>query len=190
MFLREFRSYDALSQLWIASTHRYPWRQAPCTFLRSDVHPHIASHLAAKACALPRLNQLPEDIKTMIWDLSGSHLLSRYSAAVALARQVSWPLDNDEPLSVSLHCISTWDRGSSRPLLLSSRTSEIHSDIYITVDSHGIRQIQCLQKGSPAQERRSEKTAFIVIRHNELQGTYAIVHFKVPTKTQHRPRLY
>lgn len=162
LYTRRATSPNKLYRLWFASLGRYPWPSSPALLLPSKLESARASHLAADIYGLKRLAGLPREISTMVWNLLGSNDLLRLSAVLEIVDFLSQSrTDFDKSISIPLHRIQAWRRGSS-PII---STDISHSLIELTIDSKGIKSIERLS--SLTYKPRSQYIVYMVIRANQ-----------------------
>lgn len=177
---------DCLDHLWITTAWRTPWRQAPNLRLEE---PAITPDLSrVDALGIPRMRVLPPEILGMVYYNSATSLFWRYSRALDLARRLSTTSTDstaclDELLSVPLCTVSAWKRSGSPAFSKIARQLPIFR---LTIDSHGIREIERLPERPRVQRTRTDSLAFVILEQCYLQGVTA--HFKViiPSSSQKR----
>ncbi|KAK0111437.1 hypothetical protein ONS95_001797 [Cadophora gregata] len=149
-----------MHRLWSASLGRYPWPGSPALLLPPKPETDRASRLAADIYSLNELRRLPSEITTMIWTLLGQHDLLRFSTVLELVVFLSHT-EFDDSISIPLHQVEVWRRGSV-PV---TRKDKSNSLIELTIDSRGIVYIERLK--SSAHKRRSDFIVYTTIKPSQ-----------------------
>lgn len=129
------------SRLWTLAAWSYPWLRCAPLLLLPELAITRATRHAVANCGLERLATLPPEIVLMIWELSQPAVLLRLCAVLDVVDRLDRAAD-DAVVSMPLRQVQAWERGSVVP----TRSNCVDkSDIFITIDSWGIRRIERLR---------------------------------------------
>ncbi|KAK8001404.1 hypothetical protein PG991_013626 [Apiospora marii] len=160
--MKECRAEDALDRLWAAVVSRRPWRGAPDLRLGRDAGFDMELVCAkAEEYGFPCFKRLPSELVRIVYTHSSLATFWRYIAIVSLARKLGAAPTRSG--SLPLRDVSAWSRGWERPALLPSPPPERLSSIRLTVDWHGVKQIERLSGMPPCRRWVSENARFIIL---------------------------
>lgn len=163
---------DRGNDLWTTAAWRAAWPYAKDLRL---VAPPVAPDIeAADRLGLSGMGTLPAEICHAIWGHSPSAPFWRYSAARHLARQVS-STSRGHLTRVPLCEVSFWERGR-QPVV---KPADDGTLIRITIDSHGLQQIERLRVAPPVRTWRTDKLAFALMYPDDYESW--VVYFSVST---------
>lgn len=178
LFMKECQTEDALDRLWAAVVSRRPWRGAPDLRLGRDANFDMELVCAkAEEYGFQCFKLLPPELIRLVYAYSSLATFWRYVAIVGWARELR--AAPTASCSLPLRDVETWRRGQGRPALLPS-PPEWPSSIRLTIDGHGVKQIERLPGIPPFRRWVSENTRFIILTEGVVdQLENIMVQYKV-----------
>ena len=168
-------SPDALDRLWRVAAWRRPWRTAPLLDLPDAADlPLFGVRVLAERCGMPRLGSVTAEIVAMIRSHSASAAFWRLACALQLARELDSVTDN-EPVSMPLRAVGRWRRGCPPPV--ASAPDRSSPFVRLTIDSHGISEVEGLPDWPEHGPRRFDHLAFAVLDTDS--HAFVVAQFKV-----------
>lgn len=163
---------QALDYLWAVAIYHRPWYRSPRLLLvPRDRGGQSSLQRVAYSSDLAGLQRIPPELLDMIRQLSPDAYFWRCMSVLELSRRATTPTQPVQ--TVALLCIGRWKRGEQPAIVLEEKRLAFR----ITVDSHGIQEIERLSERPAFVQESCRYQAYIVEDAAELSGLEA--HFKV-----------
>lgn len=193
LYNRSVHGSDKLAHLFNAASWMYPWKNVPALHLEPSkvVDNCRALRVAAHACSLPGLLDLPLELADLVSEFASDSTSFRLASVLDLIDYTT----GDESKSmwkVPIQDIASWERGAE-PVIKPGATDKPF--IHLVIDSRGLRQICRLSEIPAPSEARYDDLAFVLeheacFRDVTVDFDMKLGHLNMPELMFHQFKLW